>query len=232
MFDEREKRQMKREAVLFDFDGVTVKSMEQHFDAWKNAFAEWGVHITPSEFFLLEGQGINTIAHYLGKKHGLSEEQVHAVINRKKGYYNQFMRLEFYEHFHEMVQGLYQRNIPLAVVTGGDRSRVQKIIEEHFDHYFSALVTIDDVQKGKPHPDPFLKAAQILKVSPERCIVVENAPMGIQGAKAADMTVVAITTTLSAKYLKQADYIASDFFEVEKYLYGLLQLSNASRVTD
>ncbi|RLD13401.1 HAD family phosphatase [candidate division KSB1 bacterium] len=217
--------EMDKKAVLFDFDGVTVKSMEQHFDAWRNAFAEWGVHITPDEFFLLEGQGIDTIAHYLGKKHGLSEEQVNAVIKRKKNYYNQFMRLEFYEHFHEMIHGLYEKKIPMAVVTGGDRDRVQKVVETHFDHYFSAVVTIDDVERGKPHPDPFLKAAQLLNVEPESCIVVENAPMGIQGAKAANMTVIAVTTTLPPKHLKQADYIAKDFYEVEKYLHRLLGIT-------
>ena len=219
---------MKKKAVLFDFDGVTVKSMEQHFEAWRDAFAEWGVHITPEEFFTLEGQGIDTIAHYLGKKHGLSEEQVEAVKHRKVSYYNQFMRLEFYDHFHEMVDRLHRNGVPMAVVTGGDRDRVQKIVDEHFDHYFSAVVTIDDVERGKPHPDPFLKAAQMLRVAPEECIVVENAPMGIQGAKAANMTVIAITTTLDPSYLKQADYIASDFYEVEKYLHELLGIQAQS----
>ena len=213
---------MKKKAVLFDFDGVTVKSMEQHYDAWRRAFAEWGVTISPEEFFILEGQGIVTIANYLGKKHGLTEEQVKAVHDRKINYYNQFMRLEFYEHFHDMIRNLYQRRVPMAIVTGGDRSRVQKVIDEHFDHYFAAVVTIDDVQHGKPHPEPFLKAAQLLQVPPEECIVVENAPMGIKAGKAAQMTVIAVTTTLKPEYLQQADYIAKDFYEVENILNGLL----------
>ena len=215
---------MPKKAVLFDFDGVTVKSMEQHFQAWKNAFAEWGVHITPEEFFILEGQGIDTIAHYLGKKHGLSEEQVNAVMQRKVSYYNQFMTLEFYEHFHEMLERLHAHGIPLAVVTGGNRSRVLNVIEQHFNHFFSAVVTIDDVERGKPHPDPFLKAAKLLQVPAEDCVVVENAPMGIKAGKAAGMTVIAVTTTLSPEYLKEADYIAHDFYEVEKILEKLLEL--------
>lgn len=217
---------MQKKAVLFDFDGVIVKSMEQHFEAWKNAFAEWGVHLSPQEFFVLEGQGIDTIAHFLGKKHGLTEEQVKAVMTRKVNYYGQFMRLEFYEHFHELIERLYANRIPLAVVTGGNRSRVQDVIDKHFNHFFRAVVTIDDVDRGKPHPDPFLKAAELLDVQPMECIVVENAPMGIQGAKAAEMTVIAVTTTLSPDYLKQADYIASDFYEVESYLEKLLGLTH------
>ena len=218
---------MTEKAVLFDFDGVVVKSMEQHFKAWRQAFLEKGVKIKEDEFFVLEGQGIHTISHHLGKIHGLTPQQVKEVMDRKVSYYNQFMTLEFYDHFHDMVEHLNQHNIQMGVVTGGNRSRVEKIINEHFNHFFKVLVTVDDVERGKPFPDPFLKAAQMLSIAPEKCIVVENAPMGIQGAKRAGMTVVAITTTLKPQYLKQADHIANDFFEVETVLNELLGIERA-----
>ncbi len=216
---------MEKKAVLFDFDGVAVKSMEQHFEAWHNAFAEWGVHITAEEFFILEGQGIDTIAHFLGQKHGLTEEQVKAVMERKVNYYNQFMHLEFYDHFHELVERLHKNRVQMGIVTGGNKARVQNVIKYYFNHYFSAVVTIEDVEHGKPYPDPFLKGAKLLKVNPRTCVVVENAPMGIKGAKAANMTVIAVTTTLSPEHLKQADYIADDFYEVERYMVNLLGLT-------
>ena len=216
---------MKGKAVLFDFDGVVVKSMEQHFNAWRQAFMEKGVTIKEQEFFVLEGQGIHTIAHHLGKLHGLTREEVNEIMARKVNYYNQFMTLEFYDHFHELVKHLYDHQVPMGVVTGGNRSRVVKIIDEHFNHYFKVLVTVDDVERGKPFPDPFLKAAQMLNIKPEQCIVIENAPMGIKGAKRAGMTVVAITTTLAPRFLKQADYIANDFYQVEAILRDLLGIN-------
>ncbi len=219
---------MKKKAVLFDFDGVMVKSMEQHFEAWRQAFLEKGVNIKEEEFFILEGQGIHTIAHHLGKIHGLTPEQVDEVMERKVSYYNQFMTLEFYEHFHEMVEHLHAHQVPMGVVTGGNRSRVEKIIVEHFNHYFQALVTVDDVERGKPFPDPFLKAAEMLHVSPEQCVVVENAPMGIKGAKRAGMTVVAITTTLKPEFLKQADFVVHDFYQVEAVLNQLLGIETTT----
>ncbi len=216
---------MSAKAVLFDFDGVVVKSMEQHFNAWRQAFREKGVEIKEKEFFVLEGQGIHTIAHHLGKIHGLSEQDVDEVMERKVNYYNQFMTLEFYDYFHELVEHLYQNKVPMGIVTGGNRSRVEKIVREHFDHYFRVLVTVDDVERGKPHPDPFLKAAHMLGQKAQDCVVIENAPMGIKGAKSAEMTVVAITTTLAPQFLKQADFIASDFRQVEKILMNLLNLA-------
>ena len=209
------------QAVIFDFDGVVVKSMEQHFAAWQKAFAEKNVHIKPDDFFVMEGQGVHIIAHTLGKKHGLSEGDVEEVIHRKMTYYNQFMYLEFYDYFKDMLKSLHKHQIPLGVVTGGNRERVWKVINEHFPNDFKAVVTVDDIERGKPHPDPFLKGAELMGVAPEKCIVVENAPLGIEGAKKAGMTVIAVTTTLSPEKLHQADYIARNFKEVKKIIFAL-----------
>lgn len=211
------------QGVLFDFDGVVVKSMEQHFAAWQKAFAEKNIHIKADDFFILEGQGVHIIAYALGKKHGLSESDVEQIIQRKMNYYNQFMRLEFYDYFREMLNHLHDSGIPMGVVTGGNRSRVEKIINQHFNNDFKALVTVDDIERGKPHPDPFLKGAELMGLPPEQCIVVENAPLGIEGAKKAGMTVIAVTTTLHPGHLSQADYIADDFREVEKIIRSLIR---------
>jgi len=211
-----------KKGILFDFDGVVVKSMEQHFAAWQKAFAEKGVHITPEEFFILEGQGIYTISQLIGKKHGLSDREIEAVRNRKVNYYNQFMTIEFYDYFNDLLDHLRNKQVPLGIVTGGTRERVNKIVIQYFDHTFSAIVTVDDVARGKPHPNPFLKGAELLKLPADHCIVVENAPLGIKGAREAGMTVIGITTTLPAEQLKEAHYVASDFKEVEKIILNLI----------
>ncbi len=216
---------MDKKAILFDFDGVVVKSMEQHFEAWKKAFAEWGVEMKAEDFFILEGQGVKTIAYQIGDKYGLSRETVDAVMERKINYYNQFMRLEFYDHFFELIERLQKNKIPLGIVTGGNRDRVLKVVDEYFKNVFRAIVTVEDVERGKPHPDPFLKGAELLNMEPQHCVVIENAPMGIRGAKRAGMTVIGITTTLNETVLHEANYIAHDFFEVEKILQKLFNLT-------
>ncbi len=221
--ERRGRKHLSNKGILFDFDGVVVKSMEQHFEAWQKAFAEKGVQITPQEFFVMEGQGVETIARILGERYNLTDEDTRWIHNRKVNYYNQFMTIEFYDHFHEMLHRLHEKHIPMGIVTGGTRSRVVQIIREYFDDEFDCIVTVDDVINGKPHPDPFLKGAQLLKLDPGQCIVVENAPLGIQGAKRAGMTVIAVTTTLAARNLKQADFICADFREVEARIEELLK---------
>ena len=78
----------------------------------------------------------------------------------------------------------------------------------------SVLVTVDDVARGKPHPDPFLAAAERLGVDPTRCLVVEDAPMGLQAARAAGCFTLAVVTTTPREEL-QADAIVDDLSKVE-----------------
>lgn len=209
-------------AILFDFDGVVIKSMEQHFEAWRKAFEEQEITLKPEDFFVLEGQGIHTIANHLGAQNGLSAEQISKVMDRKLNYYNQFMTIRFYEYFPEMLQNLRMKNIPMGIVTGGTKSRVTSVIENHFAGVFKSVVTVDDVERGKPFPDSFLKGAAELGLPPADCVVVENAPLGVEGAKTAGTKVIAITTTLPAESLSKADYIVNNFQELELKLSELL----------
>lgn len=215
---------MALKGILFDFDGVVVKSMEQHFDAWQKAFAEKGVHISSDEFFILEGQGIDTISQKIGSDHGLSVEDVRWVKQRKINHYNQFMTLEHYDYFPALLDKLLSKNVPMGIVTGGTRERVGNIVDVHFKNTFSCVVTEQDTARGKPFPDPFLRGAEMLGLDPAECVVIENAPLGIQGAKEAGMTVIGITTTLDKHHLNQADYVVEDFIAVKEQVIKLLNL--------
>jgi len=210
--------------ILFDFDGVVIDSMHQHYEAWSKAFAEKNISFKKEEFFLLEGQGVGTIASILGKKHGLDEQQSLDMLSVKVRYYYKSVKIQFYEYFLEMLSQLKDKDIPMAVVTGGNKERVEKVIEDNLKGYFKAAVTIDDVKNGKPHPEPFIKGAEMLSLKPQHCIVVENAPLGIKAAKAASCFVIAIKTTLGDKELSEADYICNSFYEVADKIRELLNL--------
>ncbi len=204
--------------LLFDFDGVVVDSMEQHYEAWAAAFASYNITINRKAFFLMEGQGMQTIATLLAKQHGLDSKKIISVVKNKAEHFYSHHELRFYDYFLTMLQNLKSKDIPMAVVTGGHRERVREVIDTHLSHFFDALITIDDVKNGKPEPEPFLAGAQKLSLAPEECIVIENAPLGIQAAKAAGCPVVAVKTTLGVMELAQADFIAVDFKEVEMVL--------------
>jgi len=213
---------MSIKGILFDFDGVVVDSMHQHYDAWSKAFEEKGISFSMEEFFQLEGQGLNTIARMLAEPHGLIEQDVLDIIEKKVRFYYKSDQFKLYDYFIEMLDNLKDKGIPLAVVTGGNKKRVKDTIDQHLNGYFNALVTIDDVSNGKPHPEPFLKGAEKLNLEPQECIVVENAPLGIKSAKAAGTIVIAVKTTLTGKYLSEADYVLDDFPMVEKTINQLL----------
>ena len=76
------------------------------------------------------------------------------------------------------------------------------------------LITADDVERGKPDPQPYLAGAAALSVDPAQCLVVEDAPAGIQAGKAAGMTVLAVTTTFEAGTLAAADYLVGSLADV------------------
>ncbi len=215
---------MSYKGILFDFDGVAVDSMHQHYDAWSKAFAEKNISFKKEDFFQLEGQGLPKIARMLGEQHGLAEQDILDIVVKKVRYYYSLHKTLFYNHFITMIQNLKSKNIPMAVVTGGQRERVFTILQEYFNGVFKNAVTIDDVENGKPHPEPFLKGAEMLGLDPKECIVVENAPLGIASAKSAGCCVLAIMTTLPEKYLSEADFVFGTFQEIEEKANSLLQI--------
>lgn len=210
-------------AVLFDLDGVLLKSMEQHLEAWQHAFRHFSALVKESDFYQQEGRGVKSVVENLSDKYGIASKFRLQIMDEKVAYYNKKFHPEFYNGLYDVLDLLKQKQIDLGVVTGGYRERVRKIINEYFDGYFSVVVTSDDVKNTKPYPEPYLKGATLIGVSPVECLVIENAPLGIQSAKTAGMKVVAITTTLTKNDLKEADFIADSFKEIEEYIKQYLQ---------
>jgi len=205
-------------AVLFDLDGVLLKSMEQHLEAWRHAFRRFNTLITDLEFYLLEGRGAKSVVETLVNKFGIDPKFIPQILDEKVAFYNNKFHPEFYDGLYSVLDLLKSNHIKMAVVTGGYRDRVSKIIKEYFKGYFCAFVTSDDVKNTKPSPEPYLKGASLLGVKPAQCLVIENAPMGILSAKKAGMEVLAITTTLTKDHLRKADYITNNFKEIQEYL--------------
>jgi beta-phosphoglucomutase len=209
---------MNIKAVLFDLDGVLIKSMEQHLEAWQHAFRRYNTLVDESDFYQLEGRGVKSVVEILTDKYGIHSKFRQQIVDEKVAHYNNKFRPEFYNGLYSVLDFLKEKQVKMAVVSGGYRDRISYIVNEYFDGYFSALVTSDDVKNTKPYPEPYLKGATLLKLRPEQCLVIENAPMGIQSAKKAGMKVLAISTTLTKNHLEEADFIADSFGEIEEYL--------------
>ena len=209
---------MNIKGVLFDFDGVIIKSMELHLIAWQHAFARYNVNISKLELYNLEGRGVKAVAKILAEKYNINPLHIPEIIEIKIRHYDMIFKPEFYDGIFQLLDLIKNYNIKMAIVSGSIKNRITSFIDQYFNDYFSAIVSSDDVINTKPSPEPYFKGAELLGLKPDECIIVENAPEGIRSGKSANMMVFAVQTTLEEKHLTEADYIVRDFPELHKLL--------------
>jgi beta-phosphoglucomutase len=205
------------EAVIFDFDGVVADTMGDNFRAWEKVFLEYGVKIRDVDYFLLEGMGRYEIAHFFVKKYNLDEQLVETMVQKKERYYKLDNHFRIYSEVPEILKLLNSKRIKVGLVTGASRDRIETTLTGDVRKYFNFIITSDEVKNGKPHPEPYLKAIQKLQCKPSSTIVIENAKLGIQSAKAAGCTCIAVQTTLGKEYLTEADEVFSNHHEIFCY---------------
>ena len=203
------------QAVLFDFDGVIVRSMEDHYEGWRKTLAEYGIEMSPEELYIVEGAGMKELATQFIRKFNLPYDETSNIIRKKRLYYDQIKKNELYPFLLDVLHWAQEKALKIGLVTGGNRERVISALADFgLIDYFPVIITADDVFEPKPSPEPFLKAAHYLEVAAEDCIAIENSPFGVISAKLAGMKCIALTTTLTAMHLKQADVVAGNFQEV------------------
>lgn len=202
------------EVILFDFDGVLGKTMEDNYKAWAHSLAPYGIQVEREEYFLMEGAPPKKVAETFLKKNHLSLESVGDIVRLKEAHYLENRSFSLYEGVEELVTNLKINGLKLGLVTGAGRQRLMNTGITPFLNQFDVLVTGDQVVHGKPSPEPYLLGAQKLNVTPSQCLVVENAPLGIESAKKAGMYCVAICSTLGREHLRLADEILNTIGEL------------------
>lgn len=205
-------------AVLFDFDGVLVNSMPFHVTAWQNLFRAFNISVQPDDVLLTEGCRSIELAEKIFSdwNYDISSEELDKFVEQKQLRYQEITQAELDPSAVPLIDKLKRRGKLIGLVTGTARSNVDKILAPENRTIFDVLVTGDDLKKGKPNPEGYLKAAGKLNLAPGQCLVVENAPLGIQAARNAGMKVVALTTTLKRRQLAGADFYSSSLAELEK----------------
>jgi beta-phosphoglucomutase len=198
-------------------DGVLVDSMPAHIEAWRQVWQTLGLELPAIEIKIREGQkalvSIKEIAEKFGLK--LSEAESQELLQQKRKIYSTLSPAGLKPSALELLRKLKARHLKIALVTGSVRENLEKVLTMEEIALFDYILTSEDIENGKPSPDPYLKAQKALEVSPSECLVVENAPLGIASAKSAGMKVVALTSTVSEDYLRDADWIISNLSEVE-----------------
>lgn len=188
-------RGMKR-AVLWDLDGTLVDSEEYHWRAWRDTMAAEGVRLTREQFLASFGQRNDSILReWLGQQ--ATPEAIQRIGDAKEACYRRLVRelgLAPAPGAAEWVRRLHMENWAQAVASSAPRLNVETVLEvTGLAPYFGATVAAEDVRRGKPDPEVFLTAAERLGVPPERCVVVEDAPAGIEAARRAGMRTVGLS---------------------------------------
>ncbi|MBU0503836.1 MAG: HAD family phosphatase [Candidatus Omnitrophica bacterium] len=210
------KLKFKPEAIIFDMDGVIVDSMPYHYLAWYEALRSYGVRVTCFDVYSKEGERWQkSLEDFLKRAHIEPSRKIidKIFIERQKIFKRYFKRFIF-KGVKEFLLCLKNQGYVLGLVTGTPTSEVKKILSKNIRDLFSGIVGGDNVKKGKPNPDPYLKAARMFKVRPGECLVVENAPYGIESAKRAGMFCIALATSLPKEYLCRADIVVNDLEEI------------------
>jgi beta-phosphoglucomutase len=177
-------------AVLWDLDGTLVDSEEYHWEAWRDTMAAEGRPITHDEFLETFGwRNDDIIARWLGED--LPWDRVSDIGDRKEVAYRAMVRkrgLKPSPGAADCVKALTARGWLQAIASSAPRRNIEVVLAAlGMSEDFQAVVAAEDVERGKPDPDVFLVGASRLGIAPPRCIVVEDAPAGIEAAGRAGM---------------------------------------------
>lgn len=208
----------KIKAVIFDMDGVITNTMPDHYKAWKRVFSKAGMAISKKELYLREGQpGIITLREIF-KERGLtySEDLIKNILAGKEELFKKIVKQRFVPGARNFLRFLKKKGFVLGLVTGTACHEVDRILPDYLRNLFSVMITGCEVKKGKPDPEPYLKAIKNLRIKSHEAVVIENAPFGILSAKRAGLKCLALETSLPRNYLKEADLISHSYADLRK----------------
>jgi beta-phosphoglucomutase len=182
-------------AVLWDLDGTLADSREYHWQAWRDTMASLGVVLTEAQFAASFGQRNDRIlATWVGDV--LPAAEVQRVGDEKEALYRRLIRQAGIQPLRgaaEWVRALAARGWRQAIASSAPRENVVVMADAlGFIGLIDAFVGAEDVRAGKPAPDVFLRAAELVGVPPERCVVVEDAEAGVAAARRAGMRAIGV----------------------------------------
>lgn len=211
-------------AFVFDMDGTIVDNMAFHTDSWLTFFQRRGLALDADEFFRATAgrHGREIIRTYLGE--GIGDEEIAVLDHEKESVYRELYapHRKTVDGFDALIEAAKAKGVKLAVGTAAPPANVAFTLDGlDLRRHFDAIVGAQDVARGKPHPDVFLKAAELCGVAPEHCIVFEDAPLGVEAARRAGMRCVVLATTLPESSFTGFDNVIAivrDFSELKAEL--------------
>ncbi|GAB4250548.1 MAG: hypothetical protein Kow00109_26460 [Acidobacteriota bacterium] len=207
--------------AIFDMDGVLLDNVDFHLEAFRKLGEEEGHPITREDVYRVFGRKNDDMLRVLlGRE--LTAEEADRLGRRKEAIYRELIRPTLREHvvpgLEAFLAALREARVAMAIATSGPPENVELIMKDlGLRAFFQAVVTGEEVTRGKPAPDAFLLAARKLGIPPAECVVFEDSVSGVKAALAAGCACVAVTTTHTAEELRPLgpDLIVRDFRELD-----------------
>ncbi|MBE7900703.1 HAD family phosphatase [Paenibacillus polymyxa] len=198
-------------AVIFDMDGVLVDSEPIYFEIERSSFAHFGAPMTEEEHHTYVGVTLESMWRQVLDRHQLTHTLEEALAYHRK---NVMQTITAHEGLvainglERWLDWLQEKGIPVAVASSSPRSLIDLIMEKTgLGRYFDIRITGEEVSQGKPAPDIFLYAAELLGTAPAHCIVIEDSRNGVHAAKSAGMRCIGLHNPGSGQQdLSKADH--------------------------
>jgi beta-phosphoglucomutase len=188
-------------------DGVLIDAMPFHAEAFQIAFRELvKFEIDKRDVFLLEGMPGPLLIREIFKRNNLrspDEKLVENISSRKKKLFEEIQRARAFPGVRELIESLNCENCLKAVVSGASRKEVESLLEQNNLDKFDLIISGDDLEEGKPSPEPFKTALFNFKLEPSDALVVENSPLGVDSAVKANIECI---ITLNNTPLELSDF--------------------------
>jgi beta-phosphoglucomutase len=214
-------------ALIFDLNGTMINDMPYHTKAWQNLFND---HLNGNFTWeevkeQMYGKNPEVLVRMFGPGRFTVDEMNYLSLEKEKKYQQEFLpHLKLLPGLNKFLENAYLHDIPMAIASAAIPFNIDFVLDNlNIRHYFKAIVSADDVVLSKPHPETFLKAAQLLNVIPTDCLVFEDVPKGAEAAANAGMSAVIITTTHAPEEFKEMQNIlhfAGDFND--EFVKGLI----------
>ncbi|MDD3108460.1 MAG: HAD family phosphatase [Alistipes sp.] len=204
------------QGVIFDMDGVLVDNRDAHIEAFRIICEKYGVPFDPSQFMHAFGMTNDLILKILmpdvlrthdWRKIAVEKEEIYRAIFEKS--------IAPAKGLVDFLKALKAAGYRMAVGSSGNTPNVNFVLNRcGITEYFDQIANGDMITHGKPDPEVYLLAAQKLGFAPEACVVVEDAPVGIQAARRAGAKVVAIASTFEREQLADYDLLIDNFTQI------------------
>ena len=182
----------KFKSVVFDLDGTLVNSMCFHIRAWQDVMKQYGINLDYDWLYARGGVPSRYIVKELIDIYNLKDVDACSLADKKAdNYKSNIHKVEVYPRMHAVLEYLKRHNIPMAIGTGTLRSNAEYIVANTELHKFiRVVITAEDVNNHKPHPETFVKACLEVGGTPSNSVVFEDTVLGVEASKNGGFTTV------------------------------------------